>query len=37
MATGARATIVPTDVPMEREMKQEAMNMPANKRLSGNI
>ena len=27
MATGARATIVPTDVPMEREMKQEAMNM----------
>lgn len=35
-ATGARATIVPTEVPTEREIKQDAMNMPANKRLSGN-
>ena len=34
-ATGVRATIVPTDVPMEREMKQAAMNMPASKRVSG--
>lgn len=35
VATGARATMVPTDVPTEREMKQEAMNTLANSRLSG--
>ena len=37
IATGVRATIVPTLVPMDSEMKQEARKMPANKRLSGKI
>ena len=36
-ATGVRATIVPTLVPMDREMKQAAINIPANSRLSGRI
>ena len=35
IATGVRATIVPTDVPMESEMKQAAINIPASSRLSG--
>ena len=34
-ATGVSATIVPTEVPMESEMKQAAINIPASKRLSG--
>ena len=34
-ATGIRATIVPTDVPMDREIKHEARNTPARSRLSG--
>ena len=34
-ATGARATMVPTDVPMESEIKQEARNTPASSRFSG--
>ena len=34
-ATGARATMVPTDVPTESEMKQEAMKTLARRRLSG--
>ena len=36
-ATGVRATIVPTLVPMDREMKQAAINIPASSRLSGRI
>ena len=36
-ATGVRATIVPTLVPMDREMKQAAINIPASNRLSGRI
>ena len=36
-ATGVSATIVPTLVPIEREMKQAAMKMPASSRLSGSI
>ena len=36
-ATGVRATIVPTDVPMDSDMKQAARKIPANKRLSGNM
>ena len=34
-ATGARATIVPTEVPTEMEMKQAAMKIPAARRLPG--
>ena len=34
-ATGARATMVPTDVPMESEIKQEAKKTPANNKFSG--
>ena len=34
-ATGTRAAIVPTLVPMDIEMKQAAMNIPANRRLGG--
>ena len=30
IATGVSATIVPTLVPMENDMKQEAMKMPAS-------
>ena len=37
VATGVRATIVPTLVPIEREMKQEAIKMPANNKLSGRM
>ena len=37
MATGVSATMVPTLVPIDKEMKQEARKMPANKRLSGRI
>ena len=36
-ATGVRATIVPTLVPMDNEMKQAAMNIPANSKLSGRM
>lgn len=36
-ATGVSATIVPTEVPTDRDIKQAAMNMPASNRLSGNI
>ena len=36
-ATGVRATIVPTLVPMDKEIKQAAMKMPASNRLSGRI
>lgn len=36
-ATGIRATIVPTDVPIDRDMKHAAMNIPANNRLLGSI
>ena len=31
VTTGVSATIVPTDVPMESDMKQAAMNMPAGR------
>ena len=34
-ATGTRATIVPTDVPIDSEMKQDARKTPASSRLSG--
>ena len=34
-ATGVRATIVPTDVPIDNDMKQEARKIPASSRLSG--
>lgn len=34
-ATGTSATMVPTEVPMESEMKQAARKMPASSRLSG--
>lgn len=34
-ATGVRATMVPTDVPMENDMKHAAMKMPARIRLPG--
>ena len=37
MATGVSATMVPTLVPIDKEIKQEARKMPANKRLSGRI
>ena len=37
MATGVRATIVPTLVPMESEMKHAAIKIPASSRLSGRI
>lgn len=37
VATGVRATIVPTLVPIESEMKQEAIKIPAKSRLSGSI
>ena len=36
-ATGVRATMVPTLVPIDREMQQAAMNIPANNKLSGRI
>ena len=36
-ATGVSATIVPTLVPMDRDMKQAAMKIPASSRLSGRI
>ena len=35
MATGASATMVPTEVPTEMEMKQAARKMPANSSWSG--
>ena len=35
VATGASATMVPTEVPTEREMKQDAMKTLASSRLSG--
>ena len=34
-ATGVSATTVPTEVPMEREMKQAAMKRPGRSMLSG--
>ena len=34
-ATGTSATMVPTDVPMEREMKHDAKKIPASSRLPG--
>ena len=34
-ATGTSATMVPTDVPIEREIKHAARKMPANSKLSG--
>ena len=34
-ATGTRATMVPTEVPMDNDMKQEAKKIPASNRLSG--
>ena len=34
-AMGTRATTVPTLVPMESEMKQEAMNSPGRRKLEG--
>ena len=34
-ATGVRATIVPTEVPIDSEIKQAAMNIPASSKLSG--
>lgn len=34
--TGTNATIVPTEVPIEMDIKQAAKKTPANKRLSGN-
>ena len=34
-ATGARATIVPTDVPTDIEMKQAATNIPAGRKRPG--
>ena len=34
-ATGTSATIVPTEVPTDREMKQEARNSPAGSRRPG--
>ena len=36
-ATGDKATIVPTDVPTESEMKQAAKKIPAAKRFCGRI
>ena len=36
-ATEVRATIVPTLVPIDREIKQAAINIPASSRLSGRI
>ena len=36
-ATGAKATIVPTDVPTEMEMKQAARNIPAANKLPGRM
>ena len=36
-ATGVSATIVPTLVPIDRDMKQAAMKIPASSRLSGRI
>ncbi len=35
-ATGTNATIVPTDVPIDNEMKHDARKIPASRRLSGN-
>ena len=34
-AMGVRATIVPTDVPMESDVKQAAMKIPAGRNCSG--
>ena len=36
-ATGAKATIVPTDVPTEMDMKQAAKKIPAANRLPGRM
>ena len=36
-AKGVNATIVPTEVPMESEMKQAARKMPPNSRFSGKV
>ncbi len=36
-ATGERATMVPTEVPTEIEMKQAARKMPAARRFSGRM
>ena len=36
-ATGAKATIVPTDVPTEMDMKQAARKIPAANRLPGRM
>ena len=33
--TGTNATIVPTDVPTDNEMKQAAKKIPANNKLLG--
>ena len=37
MATGVKATIVPTLVPMDREMKHAATKIPASNKLSGRM
>jgi len=37
VATGANATIVPTLVPMDSDMKHAAKNIPPNNNLSGSI
>ncbi len=34
-ATGVKATMVPTEVPTDKEMKQAAIKIPARRRLSG--
>ena len=36
-AIGVRATIVPTDVPMDIDVKQAAMKMPAGRNCSGTM
>ena len=36
-ATGVRATIVPTEVPTDKEIKQAAIKIPAKSRLSGRM
>ena len=36
-AMGVRATIVPTDVPTDIDVKQAAMNIPAGRKASGTI
>ena len=37
LAIGARATMVPTLVPIDMDIKQEARNSPANRKLEGKI